>query len=157
MAIYFFGLTLTVILFLITRRCNNYKFKLTIPISYKIVDYLFIIFSVTVLISNIFANSILNINFILSIIISFFLPGWVLLRVLKIDSTRTNIDSFGICLYQYRVVISHLVLFSLIFHESTIAIFLSIIYVIYLCILCLKNNFTNPIKATAILFKQSEK
>ena len=127
--LYFFGLTLTGILFLIIRRYNNYKFELAIPISYKIVDYLFLMCTVTVLISNIFANSIVNVNFIPSIIISFFLPGWALLRVLKIDSTRTNIDSFVLSFCISIGLSSVIFLFSLIFMRVTVAAYISIYYI----------------------------
>jgi hypothetical protein len=126
--LYIFGLSLTGILFLITDRCD-YKFKLSMPFSFNVVDYFFIACSIGVLASNIFANPIMNISFILSVIVTFFLPGWVLLRLLEIDRVMKFNVMLLVLSFAVSIGFSSLIFtFTLLFKTSTASIFLSIIY-----------------------------
>src|SRR5918999_2413845 len=71
-ALYIFALSLTGLLFLIAFRYDcKFKLKLANLLSFKIIDYFFIICSVAVLASTIFSTSIVIINFVLSVIVSF--------------------------------------------------------------------------------------
>ena len=108
----------------------------------RIIDYFFILCSVLVLVSNILGNPIVIINFILSVIVSFFLPGWVLLRLLQIDCVqRTNV---GLLVLSFSISIglsSLISMFALLFRTSTAGIFLSIIYVSISLLPLLKDRF----------------
>jgi len=81
---FIFGLTLAIILIFFVYQ-NDFRFKLRIPSS-KLIDYFLIICSVLAfsLVSNLEQG--VSILFPLSIIVSFFLPGWVLLRVLGVKN-----------------------------------------------------------------------
>ena len=79
---YIFGLSLSTILIFFVYK-NDLKFNLSIP-SRKLVDYFLITCSIIAFISGIYFEPGGNVLFPLSIIVSFFLPGWVLLRVLNI-------------------------------------------------------------------------
>src|SRR5215212_2030664 len=141
--LFIFGVSLTWLLFLTVSR-YDYTFKLSLPISDKIVDYFFIVCSAAVLAFNIFANHIMNISFILSIIVSFFLPGWVLLRLLKID--RIQGTNFGLFVLSFSISIgltSLVYMFALPFKSSTAAIILSIIYVGISVLPLIKDRFYN--------------
>jgi hypothetical protein len=139
--LYIFGLSLTGLLFLMAFR-YDYKFRLPMHLPVKIIDYFFILCSVLVLVSNILGNPIVIINFILSVIVSFFLPGWVLLRLLQIDCVqRTNV---GLLVLSFSISIglsSLISMFALLFRTSTAGIFLSIIYVSISLLPLLKDRF----------------
>src|SRR5690349_19233469 len=77
-ALYIFILFLCSILILLLFS-SDYKFKLNIPNSVKIIDYSFIVLAIAVFGSNVLDNPIGDLRFAFSIVISFFLPGWVLL------------------------------------------------------------------------------
>lgn len=80
--LYFFGISLAVIFFMMTSKYSEYKFYLKTPISYKAISYCFVVSSTIILISNIYSNGLWIVSFALSLIVSFFLPGWVFLRIL---------------------------------------------------------------------------
>ena len=139
--LFIFGLSLTWLLFLKVSRYDC-KFKLSPMFSAKLIDYFFIACSMAVLASNIFANHIVNISFILSVIVSFFLPGWVLLRLLKIDCIKSNNIGLLVLSFSISICITSLVyIFALPFQTSTAAIILSIIYVIISVLPLFKDNF----------------
>jgi len=88
---FIFGLSLALILILLVYQ-NDFKLKLRIP-SPKLIDYFFVICSILAFtISNLLEPSG-EILFPFSIIISFFLPGWVLLRIIGVkDFQRVNLS-----------------------------------------------------------------
>src|SRR5919107_361467 len=139
--LFIFGLSLTWLLFLTTWR-YDYKIKSSIAISSKHIDYFFLVCSTIVLASNIFSNHIMNIIFIPSVIVSFFLPGWVLLRLLKIDCIqRTNVGLFVLSFCISIGLTSLVYIFALPFKTtSTAAIILSVIYVIISLLPLFKDN-----------------
>ena len=79
--IYIFGLSLATILIFFVYQ-NDFKFNLRIP-SLKHVDYFLIVCSILAFTFGIYLEQGNSILFPFSIIITFFLPGWVLLRVLN--------------------------------------------------------------------------
>ena len=63
---------------------NDFRFKIRIPTP-KLIDYFFIICSVLVFTIDVLLEPTGEILFPFSIIVSFFLPGWVLLRILGVN------------------------------------------------------------------------
>ena len=88
--LYFFTLVLTGLIILIIFK-NNFEYKLSFP-SLKIIDYSLLGCSLVLLAFNIFPNISIEIPFILSLIIAFFLLGWVFTRFLGIEKSRINLS-----------------------------------------------------------------
>jgi len=91
---FIFGLALAIILILFVYQ-NDFRFKLRIPHP-KLIDYFLVICSFFV-----FTISLLEptgeILFPFSIIISFFLPGWVLIRIIGVKDFQ-RVDLSDLCL-----------------------------------------------------------
>jgi len=145
--LYIFGLSLTGLLFLICAFRYDYKFKLAIPHPVKIIDFFLIVCSITLLVSNMFANPIMNmfanpivnISFILAVIVSFFLPGWALLRLLGIDCRRASNVVFLVLPFSLSIGLTSLIFtFALPFTAGG-ATLLSAIYVIVSLLPLLKD------------------
>ncbi len=83
-SLYIFAISLTLILIVLLRK-SDYNFKFRIPYLKKIIDYFFIISSVIVFVSNLDSHLVYEPVFYFSILITFFLPGWIFLRILGID------------------------------------------------------------------------
>lgn len=88
--LYLFTLILTGLIILVVFK-NNFEYKLSFP-SLKITDYFLLCCSLVLLVFNVFPDISIEIPFILSIIISFFLLGWVLTRLLVIEKSRINLS-----------------------------------------------------------------
>jgi len=112
--LYVFSIILTSILFLVIQK-KDYKFKLKIPYLKKILDYFFIGSSLVVFVSGLTNHVDPNSVFPFSLIISFFLPGWVILRLLGIDDI--NKKPAGIFVLSFTCSLG---LTSLIFFLTTI-------------------------------------
>ena len=92
---YIFGLSLATILILFVYQ-NDFKFKLTVP-SPKLIDYFLIICSVLAFTLDGNLEEGKGILLPLSIIVSLFLPGWVLLRVLGVkDFQRPDLPDLSL-------------------------------------------------------------
>ena len=91
---FIFGLALAIILILFVYQ-NDFRFKLRIPHP-KLIDYFLVICSFFVFTINLLepAGEIL---FPFSIIISFFLPGWVLIRIIGVKDFQ-RVDLSDLCL-----------------------------------------------------------
>jgi len=88
--LYFFTLILTGLFILIIFK-KNFEYKLSFP-SLKIIDYSLLGGSFVLLFFNVFPGISIEIPFILSVIISFFLLGWVFTRLLGIEKYRINLS-----------------------------------------------------------------
>jgi len=82
-ALYIFGIFLAGIL-IVSLLKTDYKFKINIPRIIKFFDYFFIVSSVFLFITILALNPNNEVTFYFSLVVSFFLPGWVLLRVLGV-------------------------------------------------------------------------
>jgi len=88
--LYIFGVSLVVILFIITQK-TGYKFTISIPNMIKIFDYFLIVCSLILFTFIVAFNPVNEESFYFSVIVSFFLPGWVLLRILGIVENRKTV------------------------------------------------------------------
>src|SRR3972149_5790849 len=88
--LYFFTLILTGLIILVIFN-NNFEYKLSLP-SLKIIDYSLLGCSIILLAFNVFPNISIEIPFVLSVIVSFFLLGWVFTRLLRIEKSRMNLS-----------------------------------------------------------------
>ncbi len=88
--LYFFSLIFTglIVLFIFKK---NFEYNLPFP-SIKIIDYFLLGISLILLAFNIFPDVSIEIPFVLSIVISFFLLGWVFIRFLDIAKSRINLS-----------------------------------------------------------------
>ena len=109
-ALYIFGLSLTALLFLAYVSEYHYKLKLITPQSVRIVDYLLIACSITLLVSNVFVRPTPIVSFILAIIASFFLPGWALLRLLGVNCGHTSYIGLLVLPFSLSVGLTPLIL-----------------------------------------------
>ena len=89
-ALYFFSLILTglIITFIFSR---DFEFKFPFP-SLRIIDYFLIGTFLIFLVSTFFSNRSIEIPFVLSIIVLFFLLGWVFTRLLGIEKSNLNLS-----------------------------------------------------------------
>jgi len=88
---FIFGLSLAIILILFLYQ-NDFRFKLRVP-SPKLIDYFFVTCSLLGFSISSLLESTGGILLPFSIIVSFFLPGWVLLRILGVkDFQRFNLS-----------------------------------------------------------------
>jgi len=113
-SLYIFAFFLAVILLVLLLK-SDYNLKFRIPHLKKIIDYFFIISSLIVFISNLDHSLAFDSVFYFVIIISFFLPGWILLRILGIDDIYKKPS--GVLLLSF---VCSLGLTSLIFFLTTI-------------------------------------
>jgi len=113
-SLYIFAIFLTVILLVLLLK-SDYNLKFRIPYLKKIIDYFFIISSLIVFVSNLDSRLAFDAVFYFTIIISFFLPGWILLRILGID--HINKKPSGVLLLSF---VCSLGLTPLIFFLTTI-------------------------------------
>jgi len=88
--LYIFGVSLVVILYVLVQK-TGYKFTLSIPNVIKIFDYFLIVCSLILFTFIIAFNPVNEESFYFSVIVSFFLPGWVLLRILGIVENRKTV------------------------------------------------------------------
>jgi len=115
-------------LFVLFSLKSEYQIKISLPNFSKIVDYFLITCSIIVFVSILLDNTIVELTFPFSIVLSFFLPGWVLLRWLEID--RTSILKIGLIVLGFAISIG---LTSIIFFFGLHLIppaFLSAIYLV---------------------------
>jgi hypothetical protein len=149
--LYVFGLSLTGLLYLKLFR-DGYKIKLVLPTSIKFGDYSLIACSIIVLAYNVISlsynvvPSIGNISFIPSLIVSFFLPGWALLRLLGADyGPRSSVGLFVLS-FLISIGLSALIYMAVVpFKTGSSAVFLSVIYVFISFSPLLKDRYKSVI------------
>lgn len=142
-ALFFFGTTLTVILYLVIFKHNSTKFQFTLS-SGTLCGYIegaFIACSIAILLLNIFPNTVTPIRFILSLTVSLLLPGWVLIKMLRIDGPRNTKLSMVVLSFVLSIGLSSCIfLASLALHQQENSIFLPTIYVIISLLPMLTRN-----------------
>ena len=127
---YIFGATLTGIFILLSSR-SDYKFMLTTKASYiKLVDYFLVGCSTVVFIYNAFDQPRIDVLLPLSIVLTFFLPGWVLLRLVSVTDKRMSAFSFIPLSFVTSIGLTSLILMLVLHFKQDAVILLSGIYAI---------------------------
>jgi hypothetical protein len=108
---YTFSLTLAGLLFFIIFRYRD-GFDMTIMKSIRLVDCVMMIFASIILFSNFIGSLSSEVTFLAALIVLFFLPGWALLRALRLDRPlRGNIELL-VFSFSLSVIISALILLT---------------------------------------------
>ena len=85
--LYFLALSLIILIIFHTYKYHyTIKFRLVSTLSYRSIDYTMIVITLLTFISNYFGNPITPLATVTSTIAVFFVPGWVLIRVLGINN-----------------------------------------------------------------------
>jgi len=69
---------------------TDYKFSVRIPNFVRLIDYFFIVSSIILFATLLNFNLGTEVTFYVSIIVSFFLPGWIFLRLIGLVNTNKN-------------------------------------------------------------------
>jgi len=128
-ALYLFGILLSGIILLAVFK-TDIKFKFNVKFSTKFIDYFLILCAIFVFVSNVFGNLEPTLNFVLTLFVSFFLSGWVLLRILAINFEQEfNLGLITISFVASLGIASIIFLFVLPMEGETASI-LSTIYLV---------------------------
>ncbi len=138
--LFIFGVTLTGIFVIVSFR-SDLKIKRVTSSSYvKIVDYFLVGSAVVVFVDNALSSPPISIIFALSVILSFFLPGWVLIRLLGVSDKKTFNFHFLLISFSASIGLTSLILLPTIpFKENAITV-LSGTYVVISLLPLLKNS-----------------
>jgi len=138
-SIYVLALSLTG-LFAIFSLKSEYQIKFALPNLSKILDYFLIACSIIVFVSIIFENPIVEIVFPFSVILSFFLPGWVMVRLLGLDRTPIFKLSLIVFAFAFSIGLTSIIFFFGLQLKS--ALILSAIYLGMSFLPLLKDQLT---------------
>lgn len=138
--LFIFGVTLIGIFVMVSFRSDLKLRRITSSSYVKIVDYFLVCSAVIVFVVNALTSPPISINFPLSVIISFFLPGWVLIRLLGVSDRKTFNFHFLLISFSTSIGLTSLILLpTLPFKENAITV-LSGTYVVISLLPLLKNS-----------------
>jgi len=131
-SLYIFGILFSGIILLAVFKVDI-KFNFNVKLLVKFFDYFLILCAIFVFVSNVFGNIESTFNFVLTIFISFFLPGWVLIRVLGINfDQESNLGLLSISFVASAGLTSIIFLFMLPMKEETASLISSVYLVVSL-------------------------
>jgi len=137
--LYLFGILISGIILLAVFNANI-KFKINLKFTVKLFDYFLISCAIFVFVSNVFGTLESTLNFVSTLFISFFLPGWVLLRILGFDFEQKI--NFGLITLSFVASVgltSIIFLFLLPVREET-ALLLSSVYLVVSLVPLIKDK-----------------
>ncbi len=138
-SLYILAVSLTVILLVISLK-SDYNLKFRILHLKKIIDYFFIIASVIVFVSNLDDRLAFDSVFYFTLIISFFLPGWIFIRILGIDDDNKKPASVLLLSFVCSLGLTALLFFLTTILQSDTVLIHSEIFLIATMLPLLKNT-----------------
>lgn len=132
--LYFFSLVFAGLIIIIIFK-KDLEYRIVIP-SKKIIDYVLLGCSLILLSLNVFPDVSIEIPFVLSIIISFFLSGWVITRLLDIEKSKLSLGLL-VLVFCLSIGLTSIIYFGTLITETSS--YLSLVFVGMACLPLINN------------------
>ncbi len=141
-ALYIFAVLISGIMLLTVFRTKiNFDFNLKKLIKFS--DYFLILSTVFVFVSNVFSVLEPTINFVLTLIVSFIVPGWVLLKILGINFEKEFNFGLMAIIFTVSAGLTSIIFLSMLPFKEDASTFLASVYLTISIIPLLKEKFLN--------------